>query len=148
MAVPMKLGYADLLIGTAAEYLVCADLMLMGYPAFRSDQGCPYDIAVDVGHRLIRLQVKSTRSARTFPQQKQRHITGYSWGSRQGKGARRACNPAHFDIIAFVALDTRQVAYVPSAKVKQTFQIPITGHTRSTRSFVDYQFLPCLETLK
>ena len=51
----------DLAAGTAAEHLVCADLLLCGYRAFLADQNCAYDIAVDVAGRLIRIQVKAQR---------------------------------------------------------------------------------------
>ena len=51
----------DLEIGKAAEHLVCYDLLLKGYNAFLSDQGLPYDIIVDLGSRILRVQVKGTR---------------------------------------------------------------------------------------
>jgi hypothetical protein len=141
----MKFAYDDLLVGTAAEYLVCADLMLMGYPAFRADQGASYDIACDADGRLIRLQVKSTRTARRYPQERQQHIVGYTWSFRQGKRGVRKYDVSALDAVAFVALDTQQIAYVAAAKCPITFQIPVNGHTRSTRTFDDFNFNEILE---
>jgi hypothetical protein len=50
----------ELELGRAAEHLVCADLLLDGWAAYPTAQGMPYDLVVDIGARLIRLQVKST----------------------------------------------------------------------------------------
>mgnify|MGYP001340458250 CR=1 FL=1 len=47
-------------VGRAGEYLVMADLLLNGWVAYPTSQGVPYDIAVDIGERVIRVQVKST----------------------------------------------------------------------------------------
>ena len=51
----------DLAVGLAAEHLVCCELLLKGYTAFRTDQVYPYDIAVMVDRRLLRVQVEATR---------------------------------------------------------------------------------------
>ena len=47
-------------MGKAAEHLVCADLLMKGYNAFLSDQGLPFDVVIDLGRRLFRVQVKGT----------------------------------------------------------------------------------------
>lgn len=53
--------------GTAGEYIVCADLILSGFVAYTTSQGLPYDIALDVGGKLLRIAVKSTRKAKPRP---------------------------------------------------------------------------------
>jgi hypothetical protein len=139
----------NLTVGTAGEYIVCADLLLEGYSAFRADQAAPYDVAVDVGSRLIRVQVKSTRAPRNYPQQRQQHICGYAWNTRSGKGARRALKTEAVDVIALVALDVRKVAYVPCHLARQTMQIHVTGHkTSGVRSFESSTFAIALALLK
>ena len=129
----MRFAYADLVAGTAAEYLVCADLLLAGFSAFRADQACPYDVVVDLGHRLARVQVKAAREPRPYMQVRQTHIVGYTWYCRQGKGATRAYDPTSFDVLALVALDTRRVAYLPAQSARQTVQIPVSGAKRLPR---------------
>ena len=52
----------DLAAGTAAEHLVCADLLLQGYVAYLTDQNAAYDIVADKDGHLIRVQVKATRA--------------------------------------------------------------------------------------
>lgn len=129
----MRIGYADdLSAGLAGEHLVCADLLRQGYAAFRAEQNCAYDVGVDLGSRLIRLQVKSTREARPFPQSGQRHITGYVWGIRQGKRGIRAYAVGSVDGFALVALDAFRIAYLRPDQSRQTFQIPVSG-AKSTR---------------
>lgn len=113
----------DLAAGAAGEHLVCADLLMQGYRAFLADQNCPYDVAVDIGGRLVRLQVKSTRGARAIPQ-RVGHFPAYMWNVRRaGKGGRRVYGTAEFDLLALVALDCRKVAYLPPSAQKQTVHI-------------------------
>ena len=39
----------DLAAGTAAEHLVCADLLMQGHGAYLTDQNTAYDVVADVG---------------------------------------------------------------------------------------------------
>lgn len=113
----------DLAAGTAAEHLVCADLLLAGYRAFLADQNCPYDVAVEIGGRLIRIQVKATRQQRAIPQ-RVNHVPAYMWHVRRaGKGGARVYCAADFDLLALVALDCRKIAYMPPSKARQTIHI-------------------------
>jgi len=113
----------DLAAGAAGEHLVCADLLLLGYRAFLADQNCPYDVAVEIAGRLVRIQVKSTRQARSIPQ-RVNHCPGYMWHVRRaGKGGRRVYRSDDFDLLALVALDIKRVAYLSPSRVKQTVHI-------------------------
>ena len=56
----MNNAVSDLETGRAAEHLVVADLILSGYRAFLTEQGLPYDVVLDCGEKLYRLQVKAT----------------------------------------------------------------------------------------
>lgn len=131
----------DLIIGIAGEHLVCADLLAQGYAAFMASQNCPYDVAVQVGNKLVRVQVKTAKAAKPFLQKRQQHIVGYTWWIRQGKGGRRAYHKDAFDVIALVGLDTKQIAYISTIDVKQTMQIPVSGQRKNTsKAFADFQF--------
>lgn len=137
----------DLAAGAAGEHLVCADLLMQGYRAFLADQNCPYDVAVDIGGSLIRIQVKATRGARALPQRKN-HRPGYMWHVRRaGKGGRRVYRDGEFDLLALVALDVRRVAYLPPSKAKQTIHIrthddaaPPAHGGKNGRTFEQYPF--------
>lgn len=103
----------DLELGKAAEYLVVADLILQGYRAYLTDQGLPYDVVVDIAGRLLRVQVKATRCERPVPQ-RVAFTPGYLFHVRRaGKGGARKYAGDEFDILAFVALDIRAIAYMP-----------------------------------
>jgi PD-(D/E)XK endonuclease len=133
----------DLAVGTAAEHLVCADLLLAGYRAFLADQNCPYDVAVDVAGRLVRIQVKATRCQRAIPQ-KATHIPAYMWHVRRaGKAGTRAYSSADFDLLALVAIDIKAIAYLPPSHTKQTIHIRPPG-AAGGKQFQHYPFLSAL----
>lgn len=117
------LEVSDLAAGVAGEHMVCADLLLRGYNAFLTDQNCPYDVAMEVGGRLIRIQVKTTRKERAIPQRKS-HTPAYLFHIRRcGKGGRRSYDERDFDAMALVALDIRKVAYIKLGEAKQTVHL-------------------------
>jgi len=71
----------------------------------------PYDIAVDIGQRVIRVQVKSTKTPKT-PGSLNRGSPLYVFHTRRaGKGGRRRYSSDDFDVLALVALDRRLIAY-------------------------------------
>lgn len=108
---------SDLDVGRAAEHIVCAELILLGYRAYLSDQGLPYDIVVDLEGRLVRVQVKGTRSLKSVPQ-RAIHTPAYLFHcKRAGKGGRRLYGADEFDVLALVALDIKVAAYMPVIEV-------------------------------
>jgi hypothetical protein len=113
----------DLQIGEAGEHLVCADLILSGFHAFQSAQGLPFDVVCIVGNMPMRIQVKTTRRERSVPQRK-RYTPAYLFHTRRcGKGGRRAYDDRDFDVLALVALDIREVAYLLLDDTKQTIHL-------------------------
>lgn len=144
-------GVTDLAAGAAGEHLVCADLLLAGYRAFLSDQNCPYDVAVDIGGQLIRIQVKTTRQPRAVPQ-RVGHFPAYMWHVRRaGKGGRRVYAANEFDMLALVALDQRKIAYLPPSRLLQTIHIrthndagPRTSGGKSGKTFGQFTFSTAL----
>lgn len=139
----------DLAVGTAAEHLVCFDLLMAGYRAFLSDQNCPYDVAVEIDGRLVRVQVKATRQARPVPQ-RTTHVPAYMWHVRRaGKGGARTYGDQDFDVLALVALDVARIAYLAPEDQKQTIHIRQPGIAPAERThggikpgkqFDDYPF--------
>ena len=120
---------AHLEAGRAAEYLVCADLILNGWTAFLTDQGVPYDLLVDTSHERVRVQVKATLSPKCPGNNQERITPAYFFHPRRvGKRGTRKYGDNEFDIYAFVALDRRQVAYFALAELpKQCLVIRIPG---------------------
>lgn len=137
----------DLAAGMAAEHLVCADMLLRGLRAFRAEQVCAYDVAVDLGARILRLQVKGTRGPRAIPQ-RVGHRPAYMWQVRRaGKAGARVYGAGEFDMLALVALDTRQIAYMPPSRMLQTIHIrthddpaPSKFSPRGGKTFAQFPF--------
>lgn len=118
-------------IGKAAEHLVCADLILAGHRVFLSDQGLPYDLLVDLGDRFVRVQVKATSFARNGNAAGRSPNMVYSFNvrSRGKKKKGERLSEKHCDVVAFVALDVRQIAYMPIRAVGQTVSLYPVGYT-------------------
>lgn len=143
----------DLAVGTAAEHLVCADLLLLGYRAFLADQNCPYDVAVEQAGRLIRIQVKSTRQAKPL-RQRPGSAPCYQFHCRRaGKAGRRSYSDNDFDVLALVGIDCRIIAYAllsdtPSGTVYLRPSGVESQHGNGRRAAIDgYPFAAVLERL-
>jgi hypothetical protein len=110
----------DMQVGKAGEYLVCADLIIRGFVAYPSEQGLPYDVVLDDGIRLIKVQVKTTRTHKQTPH-RVNNINTYAFNiKRRGKGNKARHSAASCDIFALVALDEKQIAYMKNEDIKQT----------------------------
>ncbi len=100
----------ELNIGIIGEHLVLADLMLHGYDAFATAQGMNYDVVLDLGGRLIKLQVKTTQKFRLI---KQRSNPIYFFHLRRhGKSGYKFYKKGDFDGYALVVLDKKLVFYI------------------------------------
>lgn len=130
----------DLAAGTAAEHLVCAELLLLGYRAFLTDQTCSYDIAVDLDHRLVRIQVKATRELKATPQRKA-HVPAYLWHVRRvGRSGTKRYEDNAYDLLALVALDIRRIAFLPPEMKLQCIHILPPGGRGRGKRFEDFPF--------
>lgn len=106
--------------GRAGEHLVCAELLKAGYECFLAEGKAPYDIVADVGGRLVRLQVKTTSGVKFCPQ-RANQTPVYAFGARRvGKMQRKGYEAGQADLIAYVALDSHSIAYLPAERVAQS----------------------------
>jgi len=105
----MKLS-KELQVGKAGEHFVCYDLITKGFNAFLADQGLPYDIIVEVGGALKKMQVKTCSKATKYDKSPS---VRYRFFLLSGKGGRRRVEKDMVDYFAFVALDIKVVAYFP-----------------------------------
>ncbi len=104
-------------IGKAAEHLVCCDLILQGYSAFLADQGLPYDILVDVNGLILRCQVKSTLAEARRWNDNNAHAYRFQM-KRPNHCARRTVPVSSLDLLAFVALNVRRIAYFTAEELR------------------------------
>lgn len=101
----------DLQCGKVGEHLVCADLILSGFVAFPAEEGLPFDVVAEVEGRLVRIQVKTTRTA-TRGTNRRASTKVYVFSARRcGKGGRGSYAASAVDLFAFVALDSREIGY-------------------------------------
>lgn len=101
-----------LVLGMAGEHLVCAELLMAGYRAFVASQSCHYDVVVDTDVGLLRLQVKATYCPR-YTNRLAARQPGYWWFvKRRGRDQKKIYRKGDFDLLALVALDTKQIAYM------------------------------------
>ncbi len=110
----------ELQIGKAGEYLVCADLIMKGLVAFPSEQGLPYDVLVDNGKRLLKVQVKTTTAPRIVPQRAKDSYAYIFTIKRHGKRNTQIYDDGEVDIFALVCLDTRLVGYLRNEEMPTT----------------------------
>lgn len=106
----------ELNTGIIGEHLTIADLLLSGYEAFASSQGMSYDVVLDIGTRLVKLQVKTTAKKRVI---KERANPIYFFHiKRSGKNSVKHYEVGDFDGYALVALDKKIVFYIPFTECK------------------------------
>lgn len=121
---------AALAFGKAAEHLVCADLLVNGYTAFLTDQGMPYDVIVDLGSRLVRVQVKSTWKTKNGNSRGKVQNDVYVFHARRrGKNGSSRLSDKDCDVLAFVALNIKTIAYFHLKEVAQTVSLHPPGYS-------------------
>jgi hypothetical protein len=114
---------SELQTGKAGEYLVCADLILKGLIAFPSEQGLPYDVLLDTGKKLLKVQLKTAEGVRTV-QQRAKETKCYIFNiKRHGKQNNQRYTTNEIDIFALVCLDTREIGYLKNTETPDTINI-------------------------
>ncbi|MDE3023822.1 MAG: hypothetical protein KGI54_18555 [Pseudomonadota bacterium] len=113
----------ELQTGKAGEYLVCADLILKGFVAFPSEQGLPYDVLLDTGERLLKVQVKTTSGARKVPQRNKDTLAYIFNVKRNGKNGKGRYHDGEVDLFALVCLDVMKVGYLVTTDMPDTLNI-------------------------
>ena len=139
----------QLQIGKAGEYLVCADLIMKGFIAFPSEQGLPYDVLLDNGNKLLRVQVKTTEKFRSIPQRNV-DTKAYIFNvKRAGNKGKTRYSENEIDLFALVCLDTMKIGYVKNIDMPDTINIRVDserGNYHDEKGVKDYEM--CLKEYK
>ena len=132
-------------IGKAGEYLVCADLIMKGFIAFPSEQGLPYDVLLDTGEKLLKVQVKTTEKARIV-QQRRNPTPAYIFNiKRAGANGKTIYEEEEIDLFALVCLDTMQIGYLTNKEMPTTINIRVDA---LRGSYYDEKGIQDLEKVK
>jgi len=132
----------ELQIGKAGEYLVCADLIIKGFVAFISEQGLPYDVLLDTGEKIYKVQVKTTSDVRIVPQRKMESKMYIFNIGKHGKNNLKRYTSSEVDLYALVCLKTRQVGYLLPKDMPETINIradELRGTYYDEKGVKDYQ---------
>lgn len=121
----MDIKYDKFQLGKAGEFITCADLTLKGFDVSLAGETLPYDLLLDTGRRILKVQVKTTETHRTTNQW--RGVSGaYVFGiKRKGYNGKKRYGDNEVDIFALVALDTMQVAYIKNENMPTTINIRV-----------------------
>jgi len=112
-------------VGKAGEYLVCADLILKGYVAFLSEQGLPYDALLDIGGKLLKVQVKTTSKPREITQRKKETMAYIFNIKRHGRNNVSRYTDEEVDLFALVCLDTMKIGYLLPKDMPDTINLRV-----------------------
>ena len=115
----------ELQIGKAGEYMVCTDLILKGFVAYPSEQGLPYDVVLDTGGKLIKIQVKTTQAYKRIPQRSKQSYAYIFQIKRAGRNGKTIYSETEIDLFALVCLDTMSVGYVKNKEMPTTINIRV-----------------------
>lgn len=115
----------ELQVGKAGEYITCADLILKGFVAFPSEQGLPYDVLLDTGNRVLKIQVKTTNAPRSIPQRNKESFAYIFNVKRNGKNGIGRYGEGEIDLFALVCLDVMKVAYIKPNDMPDTLNIRV-----------------------
>jgi len=132
--------------GKAGEYIVCADLIIKGFVAYLSEQGLPYDVVLDNGNKLFRIQVKTTEKPREIPQRNKKTFAYIFNIKRNGSGGQTKYGDNEIDLFALVCLDTMTVGYLIPSEVPDTVNFRVDklrGSYYDEKGYADY--LECIE---
>ena len=129
-------------IGKAGEYLTCADLILKGFVAFPSEQGLPFDVVMDNGKKLLRVQVKTTSKPKVIPQRSSDSVAYIFNIKRHGKNGIQRYGNNDIDLFALVCLDTMKVGYLIADDMPATINIRVDslrGTYYDEKGIADYK---------
>lgn len=99
--------------GKIGEHLVCVDLLSKGYNAYLVYDR-KYDVLVEVGNKLYKIQVKTTLKPRFAYQKSKKQKPVYAFNVyRSGYKNGNIYKIGDIDLFALVALDSKHISYMP-----------------------------------
>jgi hypothetical protein len=112
-------------IGKAGEYLVCAELTLKGVSVSIAAETLPYDLLVDNGKKILKVQVKTTEIPRLTNQWRGNSEAYVFSIKRKGSNGEKKYEDNEVDLFALVCLDTLQIGYLKNCDMPTTINIRV-----------------------
>lgn len=108
------------ILGKSGEHLVCSDILAHNIPCFIVEGKSHYDLIADLNGKLLKIQVKATATYKNCPN-RENATPAYMFNARKyGKGGRLSYQKGDADIVAYVALDKKKIAYMRADKIAQS----------------------------
>lgn len=112
-------------LGKAGEFLTGANLILKGFDVSQAGETLPYDLLLDTGEKILKVQVKTTETYRTTNQWRGKS-GAYVFGiKRKGYNSKKRYGEDEVDVFALVALDTMQVGYLTNGEMPTTINVRV-----------------------
>lgn len=113
------------MIGKAGEHLACYDLIKKGFLVSMAAETLPYDLLLDTGSKILKIQVKTTEGPKKSNQW--RGVTdAYIFNvKRKGSNGSKKYGYNEVDIFVVVCLDTMQVGYIKNIEMPTTINIRV-----------------------
>lgn len=127
-------------IGAAGVHMVCANLLLAGIGTSIAAEGESYDLIADTGDRLIRIQVKACTRARKRGSRSALPAYQFCVTKNHRPNIRGEVNIKHYDssmidMLAFVAIDTGTIAFIPmQRKIQQILWLYMADAPKMVRA--------------
>ena len=112
-------------IGKAGEFLVGAHLLFKGMDVSFAGETLPYDLLLDTGEKILKIQVKTTEKRKRSNQW--RGVSdAYVFGvKRKGFNSAKRYGENEVDVFALVSLESMQVGYIKNADMPTTINIRV-----------------------
>jgi len=112
-------------IGKAGEHLTCFDLIKKGFLVSMAAETLPYDLLLDTGYKILKIQVKTTEQPKISNQWRGINEAYIFSVKRKGSNGSKKYKNNEVDIFAVVCLDTMQIGYIKNSEMPTTINIRV-----------------------
>jgi hypothetical protein len=119
----------ELKIGIAGEYFAMYYFTVNGFDVAKTEQGSQSDIFLDIKHKILRIQVKTTLN---YTKIDSYNVCRFS--NRHGKSNRRAIYE-YIDIFCYVCLATQEIAFIEAKNIPQCIEFYSNNEKNNTNRY-------------
>lgn len=135
-------------LGKAGEHLVCFDLLSKGFNVSMASETLPYDLLMDNGKRILKVQVKTTLSHKKTNQWRGVNDAYVFSIKRKGSSGLKKYGDNEVDLFAVVAIDSMQVGYIKNEDMPTTINIRVDELKGKYHDEKGFEFYSTIQKLK